>query len=159
MNKLPLIVVFCLVSSILTISSAAATMPAFPGAVGFGSTTVGGRGGKIIAVTNLNNSGSGSLRDALENQSGPRIIVFRVSGHIVITSPIIIRNPYVTIAAQTAPGDGVLLRREPLVIATHDVIVRGLRVRIGDEGAPTDNRDGINISASIATTDVYNVIL
>lgn len=133
--------------------------PAFPGAEGFGSQTVGGRGGRVIKVTNLNNSGAGSLRDALENQTGPRIVVFDVSGHIVLNSPIIIRNPYVTLAAQTAPGDGVLLRRDQLTIATHDVIVRGLRVRIGDEGPPSNNRDGITISTTYANSDVYNVIV
>lgn len=135
------------------------SVKAFPQAEGFGSDTQGGRFGKVIEVTNLNDSGSGSFRDAVEVQSGPRIVVFRVSGHIVLTAPVKVKNPYITIAAQTAPGDGILLRKEHLIIATHDVIVRNLRVRVGDEAGFTNNRDGITMSTTYATSDVYNVIL
>lgn len=119
------------------ISSAApeaAAIPAFPGAEGFGSTTPGGRGGKVIFVTNLNDSGEGSLRAACDAE-GPRIVIFRVSGLITLASPITVKNPYLTIAGQTAPGDGICLRNFTFNIATHDVVVRYLRSRLGDTSA------------------------
>ena len=104
---------------------------AFPGAEGFGSTTPGGRGGRVIFVTNLNDTGPGSLRAACEAE-GPRIVIFRVSGLIALESTLRIKNPFITIAGQTAPGDGICLRNFPFVIATHDVVVRYLRSRLGD---------------------------
>ena len=107
------------------------TVPAFPGAEGFGSKTSGGRGGKVLVVTNLNDSGPGSLRAACEAE-GPRTIVFSVSGLITLEKPIVIQNPFVTIAGQTAPGDGICLRNSTLAIATHDAVVRFLRSRLGD---------------------------
>ncbi|HEX6625833.1 MAG TPA: hypothetical protein VF064_19105, partial [Pyrinomonadaceae bacterium] len=106
-------------------------VPAFPGAEGFGSTTPGGRGGRVILVTNLEDSGPGSLRAACEAE-GPRVVVFRVAGLITLASPIVVKNPYLTIAGQTAPGDGVCLRNHTFIVATHDVIVRYLRSRLGD---------------------------
>jgi len=122
-----------LVSFLPTSSRAteAPAIPAFPGAEGFGSTTPGGRGGKVIFVTNLNDSGDGSLRAACD-ADGPRIVIFRVSGLITLASPITVKNPYLTIAGQTAPGDGVCLRNFTFNIATHDVVVRYLRSRLGD---------------------------
>ncbi len=106
---------------------------AFPGAEGFGAYTVGGRGGKVFLVTNLNDSGPGSLREACEAE-GPRIVVFRVGGIIELKSRVRIENPYITIAGQTAPGDGICLKNHPFQVSeTHDVIVRYLRVRPGDE--------------------------
>ncbi|MDZ7373478.1 MAG: pectate lyase [candidate division KSB1 bacterium] len=106
-------------------------LPAFPGAEGFGARTPGGRGGKVLLVTNLNDSGPGSLRHAC-SERGPRIIVFRVAGIIDLDSAIVIREPFVTIAGQSAPGDGICLRGAGLVIDTHDVVVRYLRSRPGD---------------------------
>jgi len=106
-------------------------LAAFPGAEGFGSTTPGGRGGKVLLVTNLDDSGHGSLRAACE-AAGPRIVIFRVSGLITLASPIVVQNPFLTIAGQTAPGDGICLRDFPFVVATHDVVVRYLRSRLGD---------------------------
>ncbi len=108
------------------------TLPAFPGAEGFGATTPGGRGGRVIFVTNLNDSGPGSFRAACE-ATGPRIVVFRVSGTIALKSDIIVTEPYITIAGQTAPGEGICLRDATFGIATHDVVVRYLRSRLGDE--------------------------
>jgi pectate lyase len=107
------------------------SIPAFPGAEGFGATTPGGRGGKVILVTNLNDAGPGSLRAACE-ADGPRTVIFRVSGLISLATPIVVKNPYLTIAGQTAPGDGVCLRNFTFNIATHDVVVRYLRSRLGD---------------------------
>lgn len=106
-------------------------IPAFPGAEGFGSTTPGGRGGKVIFVTTLNDSGPGSLRAACE-AVGPRTVIFRVAGLISLASAITVKNPYLTVAAHTAPGDGVCLRNFTFNIATHDVVVRYLRSRLGD---------------------------
>ncbi len=135
-----------------------AQLPAFPGAEGFGSTTVGGRGGIILKVTNLNPDGPGSLREAVSN-SNPRIIVFKVAGTIFLKKNIGITNPFVTIAGQTAPADGITIRGAALSIHTHDVIVRGLRIRVGDDlsGPNPDNRDAITISSNKAI--VYNVII
>ncbi len=113
-------------------------LPAFPGAEGFGSATPGGRGGKVLFVTNLDDSGPGSLREACETQ-GPRIVVFRVSGLISLEKPITVQYPCLTLAGQSAPGDGICLRNYPFVVATHDVVVRFLRSRLGDlAGQPED---------------------
>ena len=107
------------------------TLPAFPGAEGFGSTTPGGRGGRPIFVTNLDDEGPGSFRAACE-ADGPRTVIFQVSGLISLAKPIVVKNPYITIAGQTAPGDGICLRNYTFIIATHDVVVRYLRSRLGD---------------------------
>ena len=108
-----------------------AKIPAFPGAEGGGMYTFGGRGGKVLTVTNLNDSGPGSFRWACE-QGGARIIVFNVSGIINLKTPVILRAPYVTIAGQTAPGDGVCIAGESFQVDTHDVIVRHMRFRRGN---------------------------
>ncbi|MEJ5963113.1 pectate lyase family protein [Pedobacter immunditicola] len=103
---------------------------AFPGAEGGGAYTFGGRGGKVFVVTSLNDSGPGTLREACE-VAGPRIIVFNVSGIIKLKTPLIIRAPYVTIAGQSAPGDGVCIAGESVWINTHDVVIRFMRFRRG----------------------------
>ncbi|MEC7226452.1 MAG: pectate lyase [Candidatus Latescibacterota bacterium] len=123
---------------------------AFPRAEGFGRFSLGGRGGKVLFVTNLHDSGPGSLRAAIEADY-PRIVVFKVSGTIELQSHLRIRHPRITIAGQTAPGDGICLRRYPLVISADDVIVRFLRVRLGDEAGR--KMDGIDVS------DAENVIV
>jgi pectate lyase len=137
---------------LLTTSLASsAELPAFPGAEGFGWRTPGGRGGKVLFVHNLNDSGPGSLRAACEAE-GPRIVLFRVAGIIELRTPITITQPFLTIARQTAPGDGVCLRGRGLDVDTHDVVIRHLRVRPGDiSGTETD---AIAIGGSS-----YNVIV
>ena len=106
-------------------------IPAFPGAEGGGKFSFGGRGGKVLVVTNLNDDGPGSFRWACE-QGGARIVVFNVAGIIRFKSPVIIRAPYITIQGQTAPGDGVCLAGETVWINTHDVIIRYMRFRRGE---------------------------
>ncbi len=110
-----------------------AEIPAFPGAEGGGAYTFGGRGGKVLVVTSLADRGPGTLREACE-QGGARIIVFNVAGIIRLKSPIIVRAPYVTIAGQTAPGDGVCVAGESFWIDTHDVVIRHMRFRRGETG-------------------------
>lgn len=105
---------------------------AFPGAEGFGAYSRGGRGGKVLFVTNLNDSGPGSLREAVDTE-GPRTIIFRVSGTINLKSTLQIRQPFLTIAGQTAPGDGICIKGHKVVVDAHDCIVRYIRIRLGDE--------------------------
>lgn len=107
-----------------------ADIPAFPGAEGGGAFTPGGRGGKIFVVTSLEDSGKGTFREACE-AVGTRTIVFNVSGIIQLKKRISMRAPYVTIAGQTAPGDGICIAGETLEIDTHDVIIRYMRFRRG----------------------------
>ena len=107
--------------------------------------TPGGRGGQVIEVTNLNDAGPGSLREALEAE-GARIVVFRTGGTIELRSRIKVTEPFLTIAGQTAPGDGITLKNHGLRILTHDVIIRYMRFRPGDDSVvDATNVDGINI--------------
>lgn len=116
----------------------ATTIDAFPGALGAGRASLGGRGGAVLRVTNLDDSGAGSLRAAVE-ADGVRTVVFDIGGTIRLATPLRIREPRITIAGQTAPGGGITLRGQPLLISADDVVVRYIRSRLGDEdGVETD---------------------
>ncbi len=122
---------------------------AFPTAEGFGRFARGGRGGIVYAVTTLADSGPGSLRECAE-AAGPRTCVFRVSGTIAVDSWINVQHPYLTIAGQTSPG-GIAIRlgrsaNTPLLVQTHDVVIRHVRLRPGASVVRSENVDTIQIS-------------
>jgi pectate lyase len=108
-----------------------AKVPAFPGAGGAGAATPGGRGGKVYIVTSLDDSGPGTFREAVEAQ-GPRTVVFGIAGLVALQTPVEINNPYLTLAGQTAPGDGICIRGQSVHINTHDVVIRYIRFRRGN---------------------------
>ena len=111
--------------------------PAFPGAEGFGAFTPGGHDGQTLAVDNLNDSGPGSLRAAIQTP-GPRVIAFYVGGVIALKSTLVIQEPFVTMDGQDAPGSGILLRDHGIEVRTHDVVLRHFRVRVGDDDVHLD---------------------
>ena len=126
---------------------------AFPGAEGYGRFARGGRGGRVYEVTTLNDSGPGSLREAVE-ADGPRTVVFRVGGTINLTDRLVIKNPYITVAGQTAPGDGIAVRGATFGCSgVHDVIIRHLRIRIGDESGKTFDGSGMGGGTDHAIMD------
>jgi hypothetical protein len=149
-------IMFMFLVHILLSCSVTEALPVFPGAKGFGVDTPAGRGGMVYKVTNLNDSGSGSLRAAID-ASEPRVVIFEVSGTIILADDLKVKNPYITIAGQTAPSPGITLRGAGLSIRAHDVLVQHIRIRVGDGliGPPPDNRDGIQIQG----TNSYNVVV
>ena len=110
--------------------------PAFDGAEGFGAFTSGGRGGKVIWVDNLDDAGPGSLRAAVE-VSCPRTIHFRVEGTISLKSVLTINEPCITMDGGDAPGTGIILSNHGIIVRTHDVVLRYLRIRVGDDDVRT----------------------
>lgn len=128
---------------------------AFPGAEGFGRFARGGRGGDVYHVTDLSDDGPGSLRDGIRTASGPRTILFDLSGTIALKKPLIVDKSYITIAGQTAPGDGICLRDQTfrIVKASH-IIVRYVRFRLGDRNKPIPSGDDC-----LNTDDVDQLIL
>ncbi len=138
-----------LTTALLLVACATPTPPqftpsAFPGAEGEGAISVGGRGGRAIYVTTLADDGPGSLRTAVE-ASGPRTVVFAVSGTIALKKPLRITEGRITIAGQTAPGYGITLRDHPLMIDADDVVVRFIRSRLGDVANADD--DAISVGS------------
>jgi len=132
-------------------------LPVIPGASGFGINTKAGRGGTVYRVTNVNASGTGSLKACID-ATVPRVCVFETSGTIRLTSDMIINNPYITIAGQTAPSPGITIRGAGLVISTNDVLVQHLRVRVGDvSDNPDTDRDAVAVVAD--RRNVYNVVV
>ncbi|MBC6997991.1 PKD domain-containing protein [Cytophaga sp. FL35] len=138
-------------------------LKAFPTAEGFGKNATGGRGGIVVEVTNLNDSGPGSLRYALEEIREPRTIVFKVGGTINAKSnlPIYAGRGNVTIAGQTAPGGGILIKNGSLSIQADNVIVRHLRFRMNSSTNPQNghNMDGIRVRSSNQSIKIKNIII
>jgi hypothetical protein len=129
---------------------------AFVGAVGWAANTPGGRDGEVLRVTSLESKGPGSLRAALEHD-GPRIIVFEVGGVIDLDRETLrIAEPYLTVAGQTAPSPGVTIIRGGIDVATHDVIVRHIRIRPGEAGAAKGSDWGED---GISTASAYDLIV
>ncbi|MBD3321131.1 MAG: hypothetical protein GF350_08570 [Chitinivibrionales bacterium] len=160
--KLPGKIIF--LSALLYSAGLAAgdALPVFPGAQGFGSYTPAGRGGSIIRVTNLNDDGPGSLREAVE-QAGPRIVVFEVGGIITQNAYLHIRDPYITIAGQTAPPPGITLTgRQGIWISTHDILIQHIAVRLSDSREPWISSDQkeerCTMVAHNRRGDLYNVL-
>jgi hypothetical protein len=164
MRKNSRVTILCFLISSVFLFPIFAQVPAFPGAEGDGMYTTGGRGGKILYVTKLTDDGTtGTLRWAI-NQSGARIIMFKVAGIIPLTSELRIKNSNLTIAGQSAPGDGICLKNYPVVVQASNVIIRFMRFRMGDEAAAADKLAG-NTSYSwdgadaIWGRDASNIIL
>lgn len=164
MRKNSRVTILCFLISSVFLFPIFAQVPAFPGAEGDGMYTTGGRGGKILYVTKLTDDGTtGTLRWAI-NQSGARIIMFKVAGIIPLTSELRIKNSNLTIAGQSAPGDGICLKNYPVVVQASNVIIRFMRFRMGDEAAAADKLAG-NTSYSwdgadaIWGKDASNIIL
>jgi len=135
-------------------------LPVFPGAEGFGTRTVAGRGGKVIEVTSLVDKGPGTLRAAVNDPSA-RTIVFRVGGTIELKSELQINHPFVTIAGQTAPGGGICIKNAGVTIITHDVLIQHIRVRPGNKGpVDADINDAVSMLGAHGDSEgAYNVVL
>jgi pectate lyase len=130
---------------------------AFPTAEGFGKYTTGGRGGKVFIVSNLNDDGEGSLRKAVEAK-GPHIVVFSISGTIHLLSPLSIKSD-ITIAGQTAPGDGICLADYPVTLGGNNIIIRYLRFRMGDRHQNKGMVNGGGADDAFSGTRRNNIVI
>jgi hypothetical protein len=140
------------VSSSFQVTNAVA---AFPGAEGAGALASGGRGGDVYYVTNLNDTGAGSLRNGISGApAGGRTIVFKVSGNIALNSTLTVNKPNITVAGQTAPGDGICIQDESFNIAANNVIVRHLRTRLGTNNLSESDGMWINSGTNIIVDHV-----
>jgi pectate lyase len=148
-----------LATVLLTFFSVSHALPVIPGAGGFGMETPAGRGGTVYKVTNLNASGAGSLK-ACVDAAMARVCIFEVSGTIRLTSDLIIRNNFITIAGQTAPSPGIMIRGAAIKIQASDVLIQHLRIRAGDDlvGPDPVNRDSLKIEGS-AAKPVRNIVI
>jgi pectate lyase len=150
-----------LAAAVLTLGATDAhARPVIPGAAGFGMDTTAGRGGTVIKVTNLKASGPGSLKACASDFNGPRVCVFEVSGTIRITEDLMIRWNNITIAGQTAPSPGIMIRGAALRIQASNVLVQHIRVRAGDDPVGPDpaNRDSLKIEGT-TTKPVANIVI
>jgi len=140
-------------------ATTAQALPVIPGAAGYGIDTPAGRGGTVYKVTNLNASGTGSLK-ACTDATGARVCVFEVSGYIRLTEDLLIRNGPITIAGQTAPSPGITIRGAALKIHGSNVLVQHIRVRAGDDliGPDPENRDSLKLEGS-TSLPVTNVVI
>lgn len=135
-----------MIAACAAMAAAEQFVPAFPGAEGAGSVAKGGRGGDVYHVTNLEDSGPGSLRAGILSANGARTILFDVSGSIHLKKELVIEKSQMTIAGQTAPGDGVTLEGNTFKVKhASDVVVRYLRVRLGDRNKGIGGADGMTI--------------
>jgi pectate lyase len=160
MRSISLAVIFCtqiLCSQQKCIATDNGKPVAFPGAEGFGKYTTGGRGGKVMIVTNLNDNGPGSFREAVTAKES-RIIVFAVSGTIHLNSRLNIGSN-VTIAGQSAPGDGICLADYPVVLTGNNIIIRYLRFRMGDKNQNKGKVDGSGSDDALSGSRRKNIII
>lgn len=144
-------VVSFLASAVCTLAQSS-NLPVFPGAAGFGTTTVAGSGRgtspantSILKVTNLNDSGTGSLR-ACMTASGPRTCVFEVAGYINLLTKIVVKTPNLSVFGQTAPYPGIQVRDGSIVVQADDVLIQHIASRPGDRNLPTDGGNGLKAS-------------
>ena len=145
--------------AIMTLATAANAVPVIPGAAGYGMSTPAGRGGTVYRVTNLKADGAGSLKACIDG-TGPRTCVFEVSGVINLTDDMTIRNGTLTIAGQTAPSPGIMIRGGAFKIHDSDVLIQHLRFRIGDDkiGPDPANRDALKIEGT-DSAPVQNIVI
>jgi hypothetical protein len=154
--RLPTLAALLAIATLCIQPIAGAETAAFPGAIGYGSNTPAGRGGRVIKVTNLNASGAGSLAEALQTK-GPRVVVFEVGGIIDLGAKVLrITEPFLTIAGQTAPNPGISIIRGGVLISTHDVLIQHIRVRAGDAGRA--RKSGWEVD-SMSTTAAWNIVV
>src|SRR5688572_23514574 len=156
-GRKPLVLALSVLAAIA--AARAYAVPVIPGAAGYGMSTPAGRGGAVYRVTNLKTDGAGSLKACID-ATGPRTCIFEISGTITLTSEVTIRNGKLTIAGQTAPSPGIMIRGAGFKIHTSDVLMQHLRFRVGDDpnGPDPGNRDALKIEGT-ADVPVTNVVI